>query len=66
MEKSYGVLVCTGVYKEGVEPEQEGDEKNYPGHRDFARIPELYRPSTICKDVHEALSYIMQLENCVL
>ena len=65
METMEGVLVCTGVYKEGVEPENEGDEKNYPGHRDFARLPELYRPSKICKDVHEALQYIMETEGMV-
>ena len=46
----------------GVEPENEGEENNYRGHRDFARLPELYTPTKVCDDVYEAVKYIMEEE----
>lgn len=56
------VLVCTGVYKPGMAPEEEGDEKNYMGHRDFPRISQLYKPTVLFQDVEEAIDYILEKE----
>lgn len=57
------ILVCTGVYKPGVAPEKEGDEKNYHGHRDFPRITELYKPTKLVQDVYDAIEYILEKED---
>ena len=65
VEEVTSVLVCTGVYKPGVNPEpgkEEGDEKNYHGHRDFPKITELYRPTTTVDDVSAAIDYILDRE----
>jgi len=58
-----GLLVCTGVYKPGQLDEEDGDEKNYQGHRDFPRITELYKPAHTFQDVNEAIDYILDKEN---
>lgn len=60
--QSMGVLVCTGVYKPGVEKDMEGDEKNYHGHRDFPYNAKLYKPTKTVEDVYEAIQYILEKE----
>ena len=62
VERVESILVCTGVYKPGVEPDKEGDEKNYHGHRDFPRITELYKPTKLVQDVYDAIEYILEKE----
>jgi hypothetical protein len=57
-----GLLVCTGVFKPGQTHEEDGDEKNYQGHRDFPRITELYKPTHTFNDVSEAIDYILEKE----
>ena len=59
----HAILVCTGVYKPGSSVSGEGGEKNYHGHRDFAYNPQLYKPTTTCEDVHEAVEYILEREH---
>ena len=56
------VLVCTGVYVPGVSPEQQGEEKCYHGHRDFPKIPDFYKPTTIVDNVYDAVKYIVDRE----
>ena len=60
--QSMGVLVCTGVYKPGVEKDMEGDEKNYHGHRDFPYNAKLYKPTKTVEDVDDAVRYILERE----
>eukprot|EP00918_Siedleckia_nematoides_P045418 GHVU01099448.1.p1 GENE.GHVU01099448.1~~GHVU01099448.1.p1 ORF type:complete len:449 (-),score=72.97 GHVU01099448.1:878-2224(-) len=60
--KCHGILVCTGVYQEGVSPDEGADEKHYHGHRDFPFLSELYKPHLICKDVNKAIDYILKQE----
>ena len=62
VEEAVPVLVCTGVYKKGSEPEGEGDEKNYHGHRDFPYQPALYKPAVTVDDVLGAITWIFQRE----
>jgi len=62
IEECHGILVCTGVYKPGMESEKEGDEKNYHGHRDFPRIPSLLKPYKTVDDVYDAISLILEKE----
>ena len=59
-----GILVCTGVYKPETCPEpgtDEGEEK-YPGHRDFDRNMELYKPEVTLNDVNDAIDFIFEQE----
>lgn len=63
-----GILVCTGVYKPDTCPEpgtDDGNEKNYPGHRDFAKITELYKPERTLRDVEAAIDFIFEQEQMV-
>jgi len=55
------ILVCTGVYKKGDDPE--GDGKSYHGHRDFPQNTELNVPTFICEDADEAIDYILLNED---
>lgn len=57
------VLVCTGVYKKGTDPE--GDGKFYHGHRDFPKNTELNVPTFICEDADEAIDYILLNEDII-
>jgi len=51
------ILVCTGVYNKGDDPE--GDGKCHHGHRDFPKNTELHVPTVICEDADEAIDYIL-------
>lgn len=55
------VLVCTGVYRKGDDPE--GDGKFHHGHRDFPKNTEFHVPTIICEDADEALDYILLNED---
>jgi len=57
------VLVCTGVYKKGDDPE--GDGKFYHGHRDFPQNTDLHVPTFICDDADEAIDYILLNEDII-
>eukprot|EP00914_Ancora_sagittata_P000583 GHVO01001515.1.p2 GENE.GHVO01001515.1~~GHVO01001515.1.p2 ORF type:complete len:137 (+),score=21.24 GHVO01001515.1:833-1243(+) len=62
-----GILVCTGVYKPETcpEPGTDGGEEKYPGHRDFDRNMELYKPEVTLNDVDNAIDYIFEQEGHV-
>jgi HAD superfamily hydrolase (TIGR01456 family) len=55
------ILVCTGVYNKGDDPE--GDGTFYHGHRDFPQNTELHLPTFICEDADEAIDYILLNED---
>jgi hypothetical protein len=61
-----GILVCTGVYDPETCPEpgtEDGDEEKYPGHRDFTKNMELYKPEVILNDCEAAIEFIFEREN---
>ena len=62
--ETQALLVCTGVYRPNNSESTLGEdnEKNYQGHRDFPNNPTLYKPTKICKDVYEAVEYIIENE----
>ena len=62
VEDVCSVLVCTGVYVPGVSPEQQGEEKCYHGHRDFPKMPDFYKPTTIVDNVRDAVRYVVERE----
>ncbi|KAK2185800.1 hypothetical protein NP493_222g02042 [Ridgeia piscesae] len=62
VEDVCSVLVCTGVYVPGVSPEQQGEEKCYHGHRDFPKMPDFYKPTTIVNNVRDAVRYVVERE----
>jgi HAD superfamily hydrolase (TIGR01456 family) len=64
VESCMGILVCTGVYKPETCPEpgtDDGEEK-YPGHRDFSKNMELYKPEVILSDCEAAIEFIFERE----
>jgi len=63
VETMESILVCTGVYNKGDDPE--GDGKFYHGHRDFPQNTELHVPTFICEDADEAIDYILLNEDII-
>jgi len=57
------VLVCTGVYRKGEDPQ--GDGSYHHGHRDFPKNTDLHVPTCICDDAKEALEYILLNEDII-
>jgi len=57
------ILVCTGVYQKGDDPE--GDGKFHHGHRDFPKNTELHIPTFICDDTNSAIDYILLNEDII-
>jgi HAD superfamily hydrolase (TIGR01456 family) len=64
VETMESILVCTGVYNKGDDPE--GDGKWHHGHRDFPKNTELHVPTFICDDADEAIDYILLNEDITI
>jgi hypothetical protein len=66
VQSCMGILVCTGVFKPDTCPdpgtEEEGNEEKYPGHRDFSKDLELYKPEVTLSDAEAAIEFIFQRE----
>ncbi|XP_052823424.1 haloacid dehalogenase-like hydrolase domain-containing 5 [Octopus bimaculoides] len=65
----YSLLVSTGVYRPSstetttTSSATDNDKKAvYHGHRDIERKPSLTRPTKLCRDVYDAVEFMMQHE----
>ncbi len=57
-----GILVCTGVYKHGIDADVARTDSSNHAHRDFNITPDLLLPSKIVDNVYDAVKYILGKE----
>ena len=62
LEKSYSVLVCTGVYNDSISYSKIKSKLLDHNHRDFIMDPELKKPDMMVLNVFDAIQAIFKKE----